>query len=58
MPREFTASSTVVEKSAREVYRLLGAAESFQVLYPDCEHDFPPEMREKAYAWLEKLAKN
>ncbi len=47
-----------VEKSAREVYRLLGAAESFQVLYPDCEHDFPPEMREKAYAWLEKLAKN
>src|SRR5262245_44568311 len=33
------------EPAAREVFQLLGAADNLQVRYPDCEHDFPDEMR-------------
>ncbi len=22
--------------------------------FPDCEHDFPPEVREESYAWLQQ----
>ncbi|MBI4604787.1 MAG: alpha/beta fold hydrolase [Planctomycetes bacterium] len=43
--------------SAREVYRLLGAEENLAAEHPDCEHDFPPEMREKAYGWFERHLK-
>jgi len=40
--------------SAKDVYKLLGAEDRLQAEHPDCEHDFPPEMRERAYAWLER----
>ncbi len=40
--------------AARPVYALHGAAARLDVEHPDCEHDFPPEMRERAYAWLER----
>lgn len=43
-----------VVESAREVYRLLGVEDRLEALYPDCGHDFPPQAREKAYAWLER----
>lgn len=43
--------------SAREVYKLLGAEDRLRAEYPDCEHDFPPESRELAYAWLDKWLK-
>lgn len=46
-----------VVRAAREVYALHGAADRLVVDHPDCEHDFPPEMREKAYALLEKVLK-
>lgn len=38
--------------AARPVYQLLGVPDRLAVEHPDCEHDFPTEMREKAYAWL------
>jgi len=43
--------------SARPVYRLLGAEASLAAEHPDCEHDFPPAMREKAYAWFDRHLK-
>jgi dienelactone hydrolase len=39
---------------AAEVYKLLGAADNLQVRYPDCNHDFPKEMREEAYGFIDK----
>jgi dienelactone hydrolase len=35
--------------AAKPVYELLGAPEAVQVRHPDCEHDFPPEVRQEAY---------
>jgi pimeloyl-ACP methyl ester carboxylesterase len=41
--------------AARPVYQLLGVPERIAVEHPECEHDFPPDMRAKAYAWLERF---
>jgi len=43
-----------VVAAARPVYALLGAPDAIAIEHPDCEHDFPPAMRERAYAWLER----
>jgi dienelactone hydrolase len=43
--------------AARPVYALHGAADRLAVEHPNCEHDFPTEMREKAYQWLERFLK-
>jgi hypothetical protein len=51
------ASVDRVIAAARPVYELHGAAQKIAVEHPDCEHDFTNEMREKAYAWLEKYLK-
>ncbi|HUE72516.1 MAG TPA: alpha/beta fold hydrolase [Pirellulaceae bacterium] len=40
--------------AATPVYELLGAKEQLQVVYPDCAHDFPDEVREQVYGWLDK----
>jgi len=37
----------------REVYNLFGTADRLQVRYPQCGHDFPPEVREEAYRFLD-----
>ncbi|HZK81635.1 MAG TPA: alpha/beta fold hydrolase [Humisphaera sp.] len=42
---------------ARKVYALLHAGDAIQVRYPDCKHDFPPEIREEAYAFLDAALK-
>lgn len=39
-------------KAARPVYELLGAGDKLQSLHPDCEHDFPPEIRRQAYEFM------
>lgn len=39
--------------SAGEVYRLLDAPDRLKAVYPDAEHDFPPEAREEAYRFLD-----
>lgn len=41
--------------SALRVYGLFGACERLQFRYPDCEHDFPPEVRREAYAFVDKI---
>ena len=41
--------------AAREVSRLLGAENQLQVRYPDCAHDFPPEVRREAYEFMDKV---
>ncbi|MCK4465037.1 MAG: hypothetical protein KAU83_04940, partial [Bacteroidales bacterium] len=43
---------------AQKVYRLFYAAENLQVRYPDCGHDFPPEVRLQAYEYIDKVLKH
>ena len=42
---------------ARPVFQLHGVPERLAVEHPDVEHDFTPEMRAQAYAWLERFLK-
>jgi acetyl esterase/lipase len=45
-------------QEASKIYALFGVPERLQVRYPDCGHDFPPEIREEAYRFIEaELAK-
>lgn len=37
-----------------EVYRFLGAENKLKVVYPECKHDFPLEVREEAYRFIDK----
>jgi hypothetical protein len=46
-----------IVRAARQVYRLYGAEERLQVDHPDCPHDFPPAMRERAYELLDRVLK-
>lgn len=41
--------------AARQVYELFDAAERLQVRYPDSGHDFPPEVREEAYQFVDEV---
>jgi hypothetical protein len=38
-----------IVRAASKVYELYGVPRNLQVEHPDCEHDFPIEMRERAY---------
>ncbi len=40
--------------AAEPVYELLGAKGSLVAIHPDAGHDFPPEVREAAYQFLDK----
>src|SRR5207249_1888475 len=42
---------------ARQVYELYGAADQLFARYPDCEHDFPPELRQEAYQFIDSVLK-
>lgn len=41
-------------EAAKPVYALLGAADKLVAVHPDCEHDFPLDAREQAYAFIGK----
>jgi dienelactone hydrolase len=41
-------------KTAGPVFELLGAKEKLVAEYPDCAHEFPREMRERAYGFLDR----
>ena len=43
---------------AREVYQLFDAADKLQVSYPTCEHDFPQEVREESYRFIDKVLRH
>lgn len=40
--------------AARPIYELLGSPDHLVVEYPDDEHDFPPDVRERSYQFLDK----
>jgi hypothetical protein len=44
-----------IGKAARDVYKLYGHSDRLRIEHPDCEHDFPEEMREEAYKLLEQV---
>ncbi len=68
-PRPFFSASPVRDSNfevagvrkaqavAAPVYKLLGAPDSLEIRYPECEHDFPKEMRDEAYAFLDRALK-
>jgi pimeloyl-ACP methyl ester carboxylesterase len=68
-PRAFLASSPLHDDNfevsgvkdcmakAKPVYALLGAEEKLRANYPDCKHEFPPDVREVAYAFLDRWLK-
>jgi hypothetical protein len=41
--------------AARPVFKLLGHEDRLMVEHPDCGHDFPVEMREKAYRLFDRV---
>jgi len=43
-----------IVRAARPVYELFGAPENLQVEHPDCGHEFPQEVRERAYKTLDE----
>jgi len=40
-------------ESARRAFRALGVPENLVVVHPDCGHDFPPAVRERAYRFVD-----
>lgn len=68
-PRPFLASSPLrdgnfevsgvrdVITAAKPIYALYGAEESLQANYPDCAHDFPPDVRKVAYEFIDRHLK-
>jgi dienelactone hydrolase len=42
-----------VAKAASAIYKLQGRPERLRVLHPECEHDFPKEMRQEGYRLLD-----
>ncbi|MHC4122815.1 MAG: alpha/beta hydrolase family protein [Planctomycetota bacterium] len=41
-----------------KIYKLYGAEDKLQVRYPDCGHDFPPEVRKEAYEFIDKILRH
>ncbi|HEY3967062.1 MAG TPA: PVC-type heme-binding CxxCH protein [Planctomycetaceae bacterium] len=46
------------EPEGRKVFNLFGAGKNFEVRYPDCEHDFPEDMRKAAYSFADQVLKH
>lgn len=46
-----------IHAAASKVYDLHGVKSRLQVVHPDCAHDFPIEMRQKAYALFDLVLK-
>jgi pimeloyl-ACP methyl ester carboxylesterase len=68
-PRAFLASAPLNDHNfdvsgvrdciaaALPVYQLLGAGDKLSAHYPNCKHDFPPDVRAVAYGWLDRWLK-
>jgi len=50
-------SVDAVVKAASPIYELYGAPQNLRVEHPDCEHLFPPEMRQGAYSSMDASLK-
>lgn len=44
-----------IANAARPIFTLLGQTERLHVEHPDCGHDFPQDMRERAYTLLDEV---
>lgn len=49
------ASVDCVATAAREVFKLYGHEDRLRIEHPDCEHDFPNEMRQQAYELFDRV---
>ena len=47
-----------VEAEARKVFELLGAGDRLRIVYPDCAHDFPPDVRREAYQFIDQILRH
>lgn len=47
------AGVKVAEQEIRNVFALHGKNQFLQIIYPDCDHDFPAEVRRAAYEFLD-----
>ncbi|MFN0195739.1 MAG: alpha/beta hydrolase family protein [Planctomycetaceae bacterium] len=68
-PRPFLASSPTMDSNfevsgvkdviavAKPIYELYGAAENLQANYPECQHDFPEDVRKVAYEFIDRHLK-
>ncbi len=66
-PRGFFSNSPVADSNfavagvkkaiaeAKPIYELFGAADELQVRYPECGHDFPPDVRQEAYKFIDRV---
>ncbi|MFM8397576.1 MAG: alpha/beta hydrolase, partial [Pirellula sp.] len=66
-PRAFFTSSPVRDdnfevsgvrdtmEQATRIYRLHSAQDKLQAIYPESAHDFPPEAREQAYRFIDRI---
>jgi len=45
-------------RAAMPVYELLGARENLVAVHPDAGHDFPPQVRQAAYKFLDRVLAN
>jgi len=66
-PRAFFSNSPVADSNfavegvkkgiaaAAPIYKLYGDSERLQVRYPECGHDFPPDVREEAYRFIDSV---
>ena len=46
-----------VATAAREVFKLYGHEDRLRIEHPDCDHDFPTEMRQQAYELFDRVLK-
>ncbi len=51
------ASVDRIAKAASEVFKLFDHPERLRVEHPDCAHDFPPEIRQAAYEFLDRVCR-
>jgi hypothetical protein len=49
------ASVDRVAAAAKQIYKLHGQPDRLRIEHPDCEHDFPDEMRVVAYKQLDAV---
>ncbi len=47
-------SVDAMTQAAQSVYRLYGVPQNLRVEHPDCEHDLPPDTRDRAYRFLDE----
>jgi dienelactone hydrolase len=52
------ASVDRIRDAALPVFKLYGAEDRLRVEHPDCDHDFPDQIRFAAYDWIERHLQN